>query len=85
MSSKGGDSRSRGDTIESGELRKWRHNVKAITDAHVLLYGNGDSWSSSSEEEHAILLGALAALQQINDEEEKEKLKKRKRCSGEGN
>ena len=34
---------------------------------------------SSSEEEHAILAGALAVLQQINDEEEKEKLKKRKR------
>ena len=37
-----------------------------------------DSWSSSSEE-HAILLGALAVLQHINDEEEEEKLKKRKR------
>ena len=32
-----------------------------------------DSCSSSSEEEHAILLGALAVLQQINEEEEKEK------------
>ena len=39
-----------------------------------------ETWSSSSEEEHAILLGALAVLQQINDEEEKEMLKKWKRC-----
>ena len=34
---------------------------------------------SSSIEEHAILLGALAVLQQIDDEEKKEKLEKRKR------
>ena len=28
------------ETIESGELRELRHKVKAITDAHVLVYGN---------------------------------------------
>ena len=40
-----------------------------------------DSCSSSSrgEEEHAILLGALAVLQQIDNEENKEKLRKRTR------
>ena len=36
-----------------------------------------DSCSSSSEEEHAVLLGVLT-LQQINDEEDKEKPKKQK-------
>ena len=35
------DTRSRGETIKSGELRKLRHRVKAITDAHVFVYGNG--------------------------------------------
>ena len=38
-----------------------------------------DSCSSNSEEVLAILLGAMAVLQQIDDEEKKEKLKKRKR------
>ena len=33
--------RSRGETIESGELRELRHTLKAITDAHVLVYDNG--------------------------------------------
>ena len=36
-----------------------------------------DSCSSSTGEVHAILLGALAVLQQIDNEEKKEKLKKR--------
>ena len=35
------DTRIRGETIESAELRELRHEVKAITDAHVLVYGNG--------------------------------------------
>ena len=34
------DTRSCCETIESGELREWRHKVKAITDAHMLVYGN---------------------------------------------
>ena len=37
-----------------------------------------DTRATNSEEEHVILLGAMAVLQQINDEKEKEKLKKRK-------
>ena len=35
------DPRGRGETIESGELREWRHTVKATTDAHLLVYRNG--------------------------------------------
>ena len=37
-----------------------------------------DSCSSSSDEDHAILPGALSVLQQIDDEENKETLKKPK-------
>ena len=29
------DTRSRGETIGSGEMREWRHKVKVITNAHV--------------------------------------------------
>jgi len=67
----------------SGELREWRHKVKAITDVQVSVYGNGcncqpDSCSNSSGEEHAICFGALSVLQQMDDEE-KGKLTKQKR------
>ena len=52
---------------------------RALHTHKCLFTAMADSWSSSNEEEHAILLGELAVLQQINDEEENEKLKKRKR------
>ena len=39
-----------------------------------------NSSGSSSEEEHAILMGALAVLQQIDTKEKQENLRKRKRC-----
>ena len=41
---------------------------------------DNNSGSSSGEDEHAILLGALAVLQQIDTKEKQEKLRKRKRC-----
>ena len=40
-----------------------------------------DSCSCNSEEEHAIMLGALAALKQINDEEKKENLRNEQDCA----
>ena len=53
--------------------------MKAITDAHVPVYGNGRQLQQQQGRGIChILLGASAVLQQIDDEEKKEKLKKRK-------
>ena len=47
---------------------------------HTCLFkAMADSCNSSSKEERAFWLRAMAVLQQIDDEEKKEKLKKRKR------
>ena len=57
--------------------------MKAITDAHVLFAAMADSCSSSSsEEDHVILLGALAVLQQIDDEYNTEKTEDTKKMVG---